>query len=144
MLRHDGIVKVLDFGLAKLTEKQGTGIDTDAPTLAKVSTDPGTVMGTASYMSPEQARGQKVDGRSDIFSLDVVLYEMITGRATFAGANALEVISEILKTEPAPLRSLAPDAPRDLEQIMGKALRKDRGTLPDGQGFAHRSQRPQA
>src|SRR5947199_4496571 len=65
MLRRDGIVKVLDFGLAKLTEKPGTEVDTNAPTVAKVTTDPGTVMGTASYMSPEQARGQKVDARTD-------------------------------------------------------------------------------
>ncbi|MFY9555331.1 MAG: serine/threonine-protein kinase [Blastocatellia bacterium] len=109
MLRRDGIVKVLDFGLAKLTEKQGTGVDTNAPTVAKLTTDPGTVMGTASYMSPEQARGQKVDARTDIFSLGVVLYEMIAGKPRFEGVNALEVIGEILKSEPQPLKSRAPE-----------------------------------
>ncbi len=76
MVRRDGIVKVLDFGLAKLTERRQGEVDNEAPTRAKVNTDPGTVMGTASYMSPEQARGQEVDARSDIFSLGVMLYEM--------------------------------------------------------------------
>ena len=139
----DGFVKILDFGLAKLTERRGdeeTGRQGDEElTLAlspdrpvpqsprrPVGTDPGTVMGTVGYMSPEQARGQVVDSRSDIFSLGVVLYEMFAGRAPFAGVNAFEVISEILKTEPAPLRQHAPEAPRELEQIVGKALRKDR------------------
>jgi len=126
MLRRDGIVKVLDFGLAKLTEQRPDAVNSEAPTIAKVNTDPGTVMGTASYMSPEQARGQEVDARSDIFSLGVVLYEMLAGRAPFTGVNALEVIGEILKTEPAPLKSLAPDAPAELQRIVSKALRKDR------------------
>ncbi len=138
-----GFVKILDFGLAKLTERRGdeeTGRQGDEElTLAlspdrpvpqsprlPVATDPGTVMGTVGYMSPEQARGQEVDSRSDIFSLGVVLYEMFAGCAPFAGVNAFEVISEILKTEPAPLRQHAPDAPRELEQIVSKALRKDR------------------
>jgi serine/threonine protein kinase len=79
MVRPDGLVKVLDFGLAKLTEKSGTGVDTDAPTAANVTTDPGTVMGTASYMSPEQAAGKEVDARTDLWSLGVVLYEMVAG-----------------------------------------------------------------
>jgi len=126
MLRRDGIVKVLDFGLAKLTERRQGEVDNEAPTRAKVNTDPGTVMGTASYMSPEQARGQEVDARSDIFSLGVMLYEMLAGRAPFIGVNALEVIGEILKTEPPPLRAHTPDAPADLQRIVGKALRKDR------------------
>jgi len=88
MVRRDGIVKVLDFGLAKLTERPATEVNIDAPTAAKIETDPGTVMGTASYMSPEQARGQKLDARTDIFSLGVVLYEMIAGRSPFEGVNA--------------------------------------------------------
>jgi eukaryotic-like serine/threonine-protein kinase len=89
MLRRDGYVKVLDFGLAKLTEKQPSAatIDSEAATLAKVKTDPGTVVGTPQYMSPEQARGEELDGRSDIFSLGIVLYEMLAGRAPFEGVN---------------------------------------------------------
>jgi serine/threonine protein kinase/TolB-like protein len=130
MVRQDGLVKVLDFGLAKLTEQQpspGKGeIDSKAATLAKVNTDPGAVMGTASYMSPEQARGQKVDARTDIFSLGVALYEMIAGSPPFEGVNALDVIGAILQKEPAPLSQTAAEAPPELEKIVGKALRKDR------------------
>jgi serine/threonine protein kinase len=84
MLRRDGIVKVLDFGLAKLTERRPDAIDREAPTIAKVNTDPGMVMGTANYMSPEQARGQEVDARSDIFSLGVALYETRSSRTCFS------------------------------------------------------------
>jgi eukaryotic-like serine/threonine-protein kinase len=126
MVRRDGIVKVLDFGLAKLTEQRPDTVDSEAPTIAKVNTDPGTVMGTANYMSPEQARGQEVDARSDIFSLGVVLYEMLAGRAPFAGVNALDVVGAILNQEPVPLKSHAPDAPTELQRIVSKALRKDR------------------
>jgi len=126
MLRRDGIVKVLDFGLAKLTEKQVSEVDTDAPTMAKVKTEPGTVMGTASYMSPEQARGQKVDGRTDLFSFGVVLYEMLAGKPPFEGVNALDVIGEILKSEPQPLQSHAAEIPPELQRIVGKTLRKNR------------------
>jgi eukaryotic-like serine/threonine-protein kinase len=127
MLRRDGIVKVLDFGLAKLIEKPRSVVESEAPTLAKVAnTDPGTVLGTASYMSPEQARGQEVDTRSDIFSLGVMLYEMIAGRAPFTGVNALDVISDILKSEPAPLSAHTTDVPAELQRLVSKALRKDR------------------
>src|SRR5262245_6776646 len=130
MVRRDGLVKVLDFGLAKLTEQQSTsdkgGVDSQAATLAKVNTDSGTVMGTASYMSPEQARGQKVDARTDIFSLGVALYEMIAGSPPFDGVNALDVIGAILQKEPAPLSQTAAEAAPELERIVSKALRKDR------------------
>jgi tetratricopeptide (TPR) repeat protein len=138
MVRPDGLVKVLDFGLAKLTERGRDG-ETErggekaslrlplSPSLPlSVSTTPGAVMGTVSYMSPEQARGQKVDARSDIFSLGVVLYELAAGRQPFAGASASDVIAEILKTEPEPLAEVAPEAPRELERIVSRALRKDR------------------
>jgi Tol biopolymer transport system component/serine/threonine protein kinase len=120
----DGFVKILDFGLAKLRPPEAAQ-DSDAPTQRKV-TDPGAVMGTASYMSPEQARGQDVDARSDIFSLGVVLYEMTAGRAPFGGVNAIDVMGAILNQEPAPLRQFAPDAPAELQRIVTKALRKDR------------------
>jgi Tol biopolymer transport system component len=121
----DGRIKILDFGLAKLKPPQVSEVNTSAPTQKKI-TDPGAVMGTASYMSPEQARGQDVDARSDIFSLGVVLYEMIVGRAPFAGVNAIDVIGAILNQEPAPLRRFMPDVPAELQRIVTKALRKDR------------------
>jgi serine/threonine protein kinase/Tol biopolymer transport system component len=126
MLRPDGLVKILDFGLAKLTEARTAPVDSEAATLAKVNTDPGTVLGTANYMSPEQARGQEVDARSDIFSLGVMLYEMLAGRAPFTGVNSLDVISDILKSEPAPLSAYVPEVPAELQRLVSKALRKDR------------------
>jgi serine/threonine-protein kinase len=126
MVRPDGLVKVLDFGLAKLIEAQAPSTDSGARTIAKANTDPGTVMGTAAYMSPEQARGQKVDARTDIFSLGVVIYEMIAGRAPFEGETASHVIVSILEKEPAPLTRSSPDAPSELERIVTKALAKDK------------------
>lgn len=125
MVRRDGIVKVLDFGLAKLTESPAV-VESEAPTIAKVNTDPGTVLGTASYMSPEQARGQDVDARSDIFSLGLVLYEMLAGQPPFTGVNAIDVMGAILNQEPALLRQFVPDLPSELQRIVTKALRKDR------------------
>jgi len=126
MLRRDGYVKVLDFGLAKLIERRPDTHDTNAPTVAQVKTDPGTVMGTVRYMSPEQARGQEVDARTDVFSLGVVLYEVVAGREPFEGTTVADVLAAILKTEPLPLTRLAPGAPSELERIVAKALRKDR------------------
>jgi eukaryotic-like serine/threonine-protein kinase len=122
----DGFVKILDFGLAKLRPPEPElAAASDAPTQRKV-TDPGAVMGTANYMSPEQARGQDVDARSDIFSLGLVLYEMLAGQPPFTGVNALDIIGAILNQEPAPLRQFAPDMPAELQRIVTKALRKDR------------------
>jgi serine/threonine protein kinase/Tol biopolymer transport system component len=126
MLRVDGYVKVLDFGLAKLTEKRSPASDTQAATVARVETDPGMVIGTASYMSPEQARGQQVDPRSDIFSLGVVLYETVAGRLPFEGETTSDVIAAILDKQPPPLARYAPDAPSEIQWIVTKALRKDR------------------
>ena len=126
MLRPDGYVKVLDFGLAKLTEKTEAKLDLEAATKVKADTEPGLVMGTVRYMSPEQARGQKVDARSDIFSLGVVLYEMLAGRVPFDGATASDVIAAILRTRPEPLLRLAPHVPAELAACVTKALRKDR------------------
>src|SRR5438876_10589268 len=124
MVRTDGNVKVLDFGLAKLTEPKT--IETAAPTLPKVETEPGVVMGTFSYMSPEQARGVAVDARTDIWSLGVMIYEMAAGRQPFEGETASDVMSLILQKEPPPLAHSWPEVPAELERIVRKALRKDR------------------
>src|SRR5262245_49517281 len=126
MARPDGVVKVLDFGLAKLTERRAPAFDSQSPTAIKVQTDPGVVMGTAQYMSPEQARGLEVDARTDIFSLGVMLYEMIAGRLPFEGETKTDVIVSILEKEPAPLTRHAPEVPAELQRIVSKALRKDR------------------
>jgi serine/threonine protein kinase/sugar lactone lactonase YvrE len=126
MVRPDGYVKVLDFGLAKLTMRQSSMIDSQAPTLANVDTNPGTVMGTAQYMSPEQARGFEVDVRTDIWSLGCVLYEMTTAHAPFTGATTSDVIVSVLEKDPQPLGQHLPEAPVELQRIVRKALRKDR------------------
>src|SRR5881275_2128825 len=105
MVRRDGYVKILDFGLAKLTEVRGSTTDPEAPTRAMVNTGAGTVLGTATYMSPEQAKGVHVDERTDLWSLGAVLYEMITGHLPFAGETPTETISLILQKEPPPLTS---------------------------------------
>jgi serine/threonine protein kinase/Tol biopolymer transport system component len=127
MVRRDGIVKVLDFGLAKLTESSSPVVDSQATTMTRNITDAGVVIGTPRYMSPEQARGDKVDARTDIFSLGVALYEMITGRAPFAGTTPADVSAAILRDSPPPLAECAPYAPPEMERILGAALRKDRG-----------------
>jgi eukaryotic-like serine/threonine-protein kinase len=124
MVRPDGLVKVLDFGLAKLTGKQAK-TSTAAASYSTVQTNPGMVMGTISYMSPEQARGLEVDARSDIFSLGVVLYEMLTGRPPFAGATTGDVLVSILDREPPPLVRLWPQAPVTLQRIVTRALVKE-------------------
>jgi eukaryotic-like serine/threonine-protein kinase len=127
MLRNrDGFVKLLDFGLVKLTETSVNTTDTEAPTRALVNTDAGTVMGTVVYMSPEQARGKSVDERTDIWSLGVVLYEMVTGVVPFGGDSSADVIAAIVKTNPDPMMQRAPDVPAKLEEIILKALEKDR------------------
>jgi eukaryotic-like serine/threonine-protein kinase len=123
MVRPDGLLKVLDFGLAKLTEPSPASVDTSTP--LHHHTEPGRIVGTSHYMSPEQARGIDVDARSDIFSLGVVLYEMIAGRPPFVGATATDVTVSIVEKEPQPLRSHAPEVTSELEQIVAKALRKN-------------------
>ena len=127
MVREDGLVKVLDFGLAKLTEEKGGGpVDTQSPTRVLLKTAPGSVMGTVYCMSPEQARGTNVDGRTDIFSLGTLLYEMVAGKLPFAGETASDVMAAILKSDPAPLSVHDQKVPVELERIVGKALAKDR------------------
>ncbi len=123
MLRHDGIVKVLDFGLAKLTYRSGS--DSEVPTAILV-TDPGTVMGTVDYMSPEQALAQKLDHRTDIFSFGVMLYEMVTGERPFQGVSHPAIYAAILHHTPVPATQLHRDLPHEWQWIINRALEKDR------------------
>jgi len=126
MLRPDGYVKVLDFGIAKLAEQEvPVTIPTDEALLL-VETNLGSILGTVRYMSPEQACGAPVDKGTDIWSLGVVLYEMITGHAPFTGETPGEAMHSILETEPPPLTSSITQTPAELQQIISKTLRKDR------------------
>jgi serine/threonine protein kinase len=122
-LTSSGQAKVLDFGLAKL---DGTGASPDAPTAVSPLTDTESTIGTVAYMSPEQARGETLDPRSDLFSLGVALYEMATGRHPFTGATTAVVFSRILNESPAAPISLNPQLPVEFESILNKALEKDR------------------
>ena len=126
MVRRDGYIKVLDFGLAKPTERGTSLIDSEAETRAFVDTDPGTVMGTVSYMSPEQARGEELDPRTDIWSLGVVIYELVTGRVPFTGPTPSHSIVSLLENDPPALSVTVPEIPEALELIVEEALRKDR------------------
>ncbi|HEX6716865.1 MAG TPA: serine/threonine-protein kinase, partial [Pyrinomonadaceae bacterium] len=145
MMREDGFVKVLDFGLAKLLQ-QGL-VEPEASTL--VNTTDGIVLGTLSYMSPEQARGQEVDARTDVWSLGVVLYEMVSGRRPFEGTTKSDVLASVLDREPTPLTRYSPSVPADLERIIKKTLAKDpneryqtaRGLLVDLKTLNHDLQR---
>ncbi|MFN2533102.1 MAG: protein kinase [Pyrinomonadaceae bacterium] len=117
MIRSDGYIKVLDFGLAKLTEKKLSPVTTE--------TNPGVVMGTPRYMSPEQARGLDVDLRTDIFSLGTVIYEMVTGKVPFEGETTSDIIAALIKDEPESMSLRAPELPLMFEQVVNKALTKD-------------------
>jgi serine/threonine protein kinase/Tol biopolymer transport system component len=125
MIRPEGYVKILDFGLAKLTERHQSATTTTMPTLLFRST-PGVVIGTAAYMSPEQARGVDVDERTDIWGLGVVLYEMASGRAPFTGETPTDVVVAIVERDQPPISQHVEGAPPELERIVKKALRKDR------------------
>jgi serine/threonine protein kinase len=123
MVRENGLAKILDFGIAKLSAQPAANGSSEDATAIKPATSPGMIIGTANYMSPEQAKGKEVDARTDIFSFGVVLYEMISGDLPFEGENALEMIGAILHKEPKPLKAEVPDA---ISGIIGKCLKKDR------------------
>ena len=121
-----GTVKILDFGLAKLLEGADETVGADTVVNSHLLTSPGTAVGTVAYMSPEQARGEELDGRSDLFSLGAVLYQMLTGKHPFPGSTSAVVFDNILNTAPVAPVSLNPAVPPELERILNKALEKDR------------------
>ena len=126
MLTREGRLKVLDFGLAKLVAQDSDPNGTDMPTASRAElTGEGTVFGTVAYMSPEQARGGKVDARSDVFSLGVVLYEMLTGDRPFKGSSSVDIISSILRDWPSPVTELRADLPPHVGRILRRCLAKD-------------------
>src|SRR4029453_7224227 len=129
VVRPDGYVKVLDFGLAKLTERESSD-DKDAEDISwrgqDFETQAGMVLGTVNYMSPGQARGERVDGRSDLFSLGVVLYELIAGRRPFEGKTWNHTLLAIMDTEPAPIQRFAKGAPAALQRVLSRALANNR------------------
>jgi len=126
MVRNGGLVKLLDFGLAKLTEKPAAAIDTQAPTQAQLKTEAGVVVGTPYYMSPEQVRGLEVDSRTDIWSFGVVAYEMLTGLFPFQGPTPTDVIISIAEKDPPAPARYAPELPAELGRIISKTLVKNK------------------
>jgi len=125
MVRTDGLVKVLDFGIAKLTRPEEAEVGAEDETRLLAKTKPGYIIGTVGYMSPEQARGRQLDGRSDIWSLGCVLYEMLSGSKAFAGDTVADIFAGIIHRDPAPLANIRNDVPEDLERIVLKMLGKE-------------------
>ncbi len=126
MVRPDGYVKVLDFGLAKLVEKKKSFIGSEDGTAGQNQTAQGVILGTVNYMSPEQAKGQRVDERTDIFSFGVVIYEMIAGKTPFAGDSMPETFANLINAELQPLSRFASNVPDELQRIVSKMLRKNK------------------
>jgi serine/threonine protein kinase len=126
MISGDGYAKVLDFGLAKLQEDAKPATDPDAKTNV-MPTPTGFILGTPGYMSPERARGNRSDHRTDIFALGCILYEVVTGRSAFHGASAFDTLYRVIHDEPEPIASFVPEAPAELQRIVAKALTKDPG-----------------
>lgn len=127
MIRPDGYVKVLDFGLAKLSEKHEETGSPEQSTKKLMQTEPGMMMGTAAYMSPEQARGKPVDARSDVFSFGIVMYEVLAGCLPFNGETMIDLLASIINTEPPPLSTRAGHLPKELQRIVHKSLKKEAG-----------------
>jgi len=123
-ITKDGRVKILDFGIAKLTQPEGNHSQTEIPT-RRIDTNPGVVMGTVGYMSPEQVKGREVDHRSDIFSFGAILYEMLSGRRAFQGESAAETMSAILKEDPPDLSQTNQNISPALERLVNRCLEKD-------------------
>src|SRR2546427_4625801 len=123
-ITKDGRAKILDFGLAKLTQPDGSQSQTEIPT-RRVDTNPGVVMGTVGYMSPEQVRGKAIDHRSDIFSFGAILYEMLSGRRAFHGESAADMMSAILKEDPPELSETNHTVSPALERLVNHCLEKD-------------------
>jgi serine/threonine protein kinase len=124
-VREDGTVKVLDFGLAKALDTTPEGDPSQSPTLTAAATQMGVIMGTAAYMSPEQAAGEQTDKRSDIWSLGVVLFEMLTGRGLFEGKTVSHVLASVLKTDP-DWAALPTSTPQPLTRLLRRCLEKER------------------
>ncbi len=122
MIRPDGYVKILDFGLAKLVEQKAVGFDES--TIKQNRTAKGVILGTVNYMSPEQAKGEKIDARTDVFSFGVVIYEMIAGRTPFAGDSMSETFANLINSEPPPLIRYSSNVPDELQRIVAKTLHK--------------------
>ena len=126
MVRQDGIVKVLDFGIAKLTATESSDVDTEAVTRVQMKTRVGMILGTAAYMSPEQARGLETDARTDIWSFGCVLYEMLTREKPFQGETMTDVLANIVYREPASIVARRKEAPPELERIVAKTVSKNK------------------
>jgi len=126
MIRPDGYVKILDFGLAKLVEQKNISIfGLEQPTIKQNQTAKGVILGTVNYMSPEQAKGERVDERTDIFSFGIVFYEMLTQKQPFTGETIIHTIVAILEKEPPPLSQFVSDYPFEVERITQRCLRKN-------------------